>query len=113
MANDDYHVIVYQILAYLYTTLKEGIPVDPSMLEFQSKYLGINQKYWQYIMENLLNDGYITGITITKAWGNEKIVSGLENCQITPRGIEYVTDDRFMKKAVRFLKDVKSIVPFV
>ena len=113
MARDDYHVIVYQILSYLYITLKEGKPVDPSLLEFQSKYLGINQTYWQYIMENLMLDEYIRGITITPTWGNEKMISNLENCQITPKGIEYLTEDRFMKKAVRFLKDVKAIVPFV
>lgn len=113
MAKDDYHVIVYQILAYLYIVLKEGQKVDPAMLDFQSKYLGINQTYWTYIMENLQNDGYIRGIVIQKPWGDQTMITDLENCQITPKGIEYVTDDRFMKKAVRFLKDVKSIVPFV
>ena len=113
MARDDYHVIVYQILAYLYTTLKEGIKVDPSLLDFQSRYLGINQHYWTYIMVNLLNEGYISGITVTRPWGEEAMITDLDRCMITPKGIEYVTDDRFMKKAVRFLKDVKSIVPFV
>lgn len=113
MAKDDYHVIVYQILAYLYITLKEGKNVDPSFLDHQSKYLGINRKYWTYIMVNLLNDGYITGVTITKPWGEAAMITDLDQCQITPKGIEYVTDDRLMKKAVRFLKDMKAIVPFV
>ena len=113
MARDDYHVIVYQILSYLYVILKEGKPVDPSFLRWQSEYLNINKTYWIYIMENLLRDGYITGIVITVPWGQEKTITDLENCQITPKGIEYVTDDRFMKKAVQFLKDAKSVVPFV
>lgn len=38
---------------------------------------------------------------------------GLENAQITPKGIEYLTDNSFMEKAKNLLKDVKSIVPFV
>lgn len=113
MAKDDYHVVVYQILAYLYQTLKEGIPVDPKMLDFQSQYLGINRKYWMYIMANLLKSGYITGPTIIRPWGAEETIIDLDKCQITPAGIEYVTDDRFMKKAIQFLKEVKSIVPFV
>lgn len=113
MARDDYHVIVYQILAYLYVTLKRGLKVDPAFLQSQSEYLNINRTYWGYIMENLLADGFIRGITITRPWGEDPMITDLENCQITPKGIEYVTDDRFMKKAVRFLKDVKSIVPFV
>ena len=32
MAKDDYHVIVYQILAYLYTCLKTDEAVDPALL---------------------------------------------------------------------------------
>lgn len=113
MVKDDYHVIVYQILACLYMSLKEGRKADPSFLEYQGKYLNINQTYWSYIMENLLEDGYIRGITIVKPWGKDTVIENLEDCQITPKGIEYVTDDRFMKKAAQFFKDIKAIVPFI
>ncbi len=113
MARDDYHVIVYQILAYLYTQLKAGNRVDPELLKANSKYLNINELYWTYIMENLLRDGFITGITVNKPWGNDTVVSGLENAMITPRGIEYLTDNSFLVKAREFLKDVKAIVPFM
>lgn len=113
MAKDDYHVIVYQILAYLYITLKEGRKVDPSFLDYQSKYLGINETYWTYIMENLAADGYIRGITITKPWGNQTMITDLSECQITPKGIEYVTDDRLMKKAKQFFEEIKSIIPLI
>ena len=33
MAKDDYFVIVYQILSYLYQRLKNGEPVDPAFLQ--------------------------------------------------------------------------------
>ena len=36
MEKDDYHVIVYQILSYLYQRLKKGEPVDASMLAPES-----------------------------------------------------------------------------
>lgn len=113
MARDDYYVIVYQILAYLYTQLKAGDPVDPKLLQHDSKYLNINEVYWLYIMEHLLEDGYIENITLTKVWGNQIIVNNLENCRITPRGIVYLCDNSFIEKAKQFLKDVKAIVPFV
>ena len=83
------------------------------MMEFQSKYLGINERYWTYIMENLFKDGYISGIVLAKPWGEETMITDLERCMITPKGIEYLTDNGFMKKAVEFLKNAKSIVPFV
>lgn len=33
MAANDYHVIVYQILAYLYACLKDGVDVDLASIE--------------------------------------------------------------------------------
>ena len=113
MAKDDYHVLVYQILSYLYVKLKNGEMPDPEMLKADSEYLKINEQYWLYIMENLVKDGYIDGIIITKAWGNQVIINDLEYCQITPKGIEYLCDNSFIEKAKEFLKDVKAIVPFI
>lgn len=113
MAKDDYHVIVYQILAYLYMQLKNGDPVDGDLLKHDSKYLGINEIYWQYIMLNMLNQGLISGISVNKAWGKEIIISDLENTQITPTGIEFLCDNSFLAKAKQFLKDTKAIVPFI
>ena len=113
MARDDCYVIVYQILAYLYTQLKAGDPVDPQLLRHDSKYLNINEAYWLYIMEHLLGDGYIENITITHAWGHQAIINNLGSCRITPRGIAYLCDNSFIEKAKQFLKDVKAIVPFV
>ena len=112
MAKDDYHVIVYQILSYLYNCLKHGQSPDPLMLKADSDLLRINDQYWYYVIENLLNDGYIVGITITKTWGKETIVDNLDRCMITPKGIEYLCDNSFLNKAKELLKDVKAIVPF-
>ena len=64
MARDDYHVIVYQILSYLYMQLKQGKDIDASLIRHDSKYLQINSKYWTYVIVNLLNEGYISGIVI-------------------------------------------------
>lgn len=113
MTKDDYHVIVYQILSYLYVKLKAGEAVDPAFLMANSSYLGINETYWLYVMENLQKQGFIEGITIIRPWGGGRIVEGLENCQITPAGIEYLCDNSFLAKAKEFLKDIKVIVPFV
>ena len=113
MARDDYHVIVYQILSYLYVQLKAGEPVDGKLLEHDSKYLGINERYWKYVIENLILQGFIIGPAITKTWGKEVVVSNLEETQITPAGIEYLCENSFISKAKEFLKDVKAIVPFV
>lgn len=116
MAKDDYHVIVYQILSYLYGQLKKGLPVDPACLRNNGKLYTIPEAYWQYIIVNLLNAGYICGVTATSKINinNERVVviQNLEDAQITPAGIEYLTENSFLRKAARFAGDVISIVPF-
>lgn len=113
MAKDDYHVIVYQILAYLYQQLKKGADVDSSKLTHDSNFLSINKKYWRYIMISLLNEGYIGGIVVEETIDEVVEIYNLEKCQITLRGIEYLTDNSTMEKAKNFFKDVKDIVPFI
>lgn len=116
MAKDDYHVIVYQILSSLYKNLKNGKPLDAALLS-REKLFDINEEYRKYILYNLLTSGYVTGFEAqqeTYIDGAMYIKLGsLRNCQITPRGIEYLTDNSFMKKAMVFFKDAKDILPFI
>lgn len=49
MAKEDYPVIVYQILAYLYNCLKSDIEIDQAYLLHQSKLFNINTNYWNSI----------------------------------------------------------------
>ena len=112
MAKDDYHVIVYQILAYLYTCLKTDEAVDPALLQHDSKMMDINRNYWVYIIENLQEQGYIRGAELSFAMGHVLVNADLSACQITPAGIEYLCDNSTLKKAYRFLKEIKGIVPF-
>ena len=114
MARDDYHVIVYQILAYLYQCLKNGEPVDEKQISFKSDFYNINQKYWIYIMTHLLEDGYIEGIIVNQDINSDTpLIFRLHDCQITPKGIAYLADNSLMEKAKQFFKDAKEIIPFV
>ena len=108
MAKDDYFVLVYKILAYLYTVLKEGRSPDAKMLQYDSTLLGVNEPYWAYIMENLQAQGYITGLTVVA-----RSISNLERCQITPDGIAYLFENNLLAKAKELLKDVKAMTPFI
>lgn len=113
MARDDYHVIVYQILSYLYQCLKKGAVVDSKNFEHNCKYFQINKNYWVYILYNMQEEGLIKGITFIEIDGMElPYPTYTENCRITPKGIEYLCDNSFMEKAKSFLKDIKEIVPF-
>ena len=118
MAKDDFHVIVYQILAYLYQCLKSGKDVDPKMLSVESDYFAINgqclnHRYWAYIIYQLQRLGMIEGVVFADIDNlNYPHPLKLDNCMITPYGIEYLTDNSFLAKAKEFLKEIKAIVPF-
>lgn len=116
MAKDDYCCIVYQILSYMYQCLKSGEPVDPEMLTAEALF-NINEGYRNNILCDLIEEGFIRGLSIaekryidgTKYYD----IKGFEDCRITAKGIEYLTDNSFIQKAKRFFADIKSITPFI
>lgn len=111
MAKDDYFVIVYQILSYLYQCLKKGEAVDPAALMPESKLFRINEGYWKYILVNMTEQGFIKGISMTRVWGGDVAIQNLEGAVITPAGIEYLCDNSMMNKVKDFIKDIRDIVP--
>lgn len=111
MAKDDYYVIVYQVLSYLYQCLKKGIDIDPEMLT-PARLFDINDRYWLYIFEHMQTDGLIEGF-YKKEYINNQTAYDLANIQITPKGIGYLLDNNFIAKARQFLLDTKNIIPFI
>ena len=120
MAKDDYHVIVYQILAYLYQCLKAGEDIDPKMLGKDSPFFivngqGLSDRYWCYILYHMQQMGLVSGMVFSGSVDGYAFERPLKwsGCMITPMGIEYLTDNAFLQKAKAFLKDIKAITPFV
>lgn len=113
MSRDDYPVIIYQILSYLYQQLKQGKDIDVNMIRYDSKYLQINKRYWTYVIVNLLKSGYIQGVVVDEDINGEKDIYILKQCEITPKGIDYLTDNSTIEKAKQFMKDLKDVIPFV
>ena len=106
MAKDDYFVIACRILAYLYACLKSD--VKPEERELGPERFGIGPGYWLYIIENLKEQGYISGVYIGRLLGGMPSIR-LDDIAITPAGIEYLDSNSTIEKAKRFLKTVKEI----
>ena len=62
---------------------------------------------------SLFNEGYIKGVVIDEDIDENLEIYNLDKCEITPKGIEYLTDNSTIEKAKRFMKDLKDILPFV
>ena len=108
MANDDYFVLAYRILKYLYECFKAGARADTDA--FGPDALGINNGYWVNLIESLYNEGYITGVAFPIAVGAIRSAK-VYDARITQKGIEFLEDNSRMKKAAEFLRSVKETIP--
>ena len=113
MSKNDYHVIVYKILLYLYECLKNGENPKTEKLNNIALLAGVNERYWHYILRTLLDAQFISGGVRVDVDGTYERVFSLELLEITPTGIEYLTDNSLMAKVKKFLKTTKDIAPFI
>lgn len=109
MAKNDYFVVVYRLLAYLYDCLKKDKKPDWEYMMYETKQFPVNETYFVYIFEQLLGCGYIEGVLVFPQNG----YCGIKDCgiRITPKGIEFMQDHTCMKRAAQFLKSLKESIP--
>lgn len=110
MAKDDYFYIVFQLLTYLYETLKKGEDVEAERID--NERFDINKTYYDYIIKSLVKENYIEGVKVTKT-NRGHLINGLKNTLITVKGIEYLQENNRMQKMKGIFKDIKDIVPFI
>ena len=114
MPKDDYFRVVYRILNTLYEYMKRGLAPDTGALNAAA--LGIEDGYRDQVLANLLDDGYVKGISATSYFGGESesghtVIENLEGIAITTKGMEYLKDNTMMKRVQQFLKGAKEIIP--
>ncbi|WP_127849713.1 YjcQ family protein [Lacticaseibacillus hulanensis] len=111
MAKDDYFVVMYKILRVLYDALKTGQPVTDE--DFGNLFLALNEQYWNFIVQNMSDDGYITGVYKVKPTISIGETSGIKyhNVKITTKGIEYLFSNSMMERVKNALEDIKSLMP--
>lgn len=111
MKKDDYFVIVYRILAYLYECMKAGESADLEYLRYGTEQFPINQIYWSTIWENILEQGYVRGATPVLIVGGRNGIKIGPDVRITAAGIQYMMENTAIEKAKDFLREIKEIVP--
>ncbi|MBQ6330391.1 MAG: hypothetical protein IJI35_15330 [Kiritimatiellae bacterium] len=112
MAQDDMHVIIYKVLAYLYDCMKKGIDPDKSMLAPDGLLFGgVPERYWNSIWLQMLDKGLVVGVAQAAYDDSTHII--ILSPEVTLDGVEFMQENSMMKKAKDFLKDMKSILPFV
>lgn len=110
MAKNDYFVLAYRMLAYLYDCLKKEQKPSWEYMMYETKQFPIHEDYFVYLMEQLYTGGYIEGILLFPQNGYCGIKDA-PGIRITPKGIEFLQENNCMKRAAMFLASLKEAVP--
>ena len=99
---------IYKILK----RLEKAMDYDEFDIEqISAESLGISRNKWSRIIEMLVQNGYIQGVTVKYSIdGNNAVISSY-NPVITLKGLEYLNDNALMKKIANTAKGIKDIIP--
>ena len=113
MAKDDYYVLVYKILKHLEDCLKSSTPPNWNELQPNTKKFPIDDEYWNYIWLNLYKDGYVTGVLEVEFLGADPQIQITDSLKITPKGIQYLSENSMLAKAKGYIKGAAELVTTV
>ncbi|EKX91855.1 YjcQ family protein [Peptostreptococcus anaerobius] len=85
----------------------DNIDFDESFI----KNLKVSDNRINKIIESLVEDGYLTGIKISKSKTGNIVM--FINPRLTIKGMEFLQENSTMQKIKNGLKDVKDITPFI
>ena len=98
MAKDDYFVIAYKILNYLYACMKAGETPNLSYLHYDTEDFPVCRACWNDIFSNLIEEGYIMGLAAVPILGQTTpSVKLTEKLKITSAGIAYIQENSTMQ----------------
>ena len=96
MAKNDYFVIVFQILNYLYECLRDGVQVNSDKLT--EKAFNIPLGYWEFIIHHLHALGFIRGTSVSDGRID------ISNIALGYNGIDYLFENPSIINAKEFLQ---------
>lgn len=99
--------VIYKILKILEQSLDLDCPDWATLLSAES--LGISQNRWNAIIKMLADAGYVKGVSVIRSIGGD-CIKLTSDFGITLKGLEYLNDNSFMKKAADI---AKGIVPMM
>lgn len=110
MAKDDYEVIAYKILVYLYAVMKRKIIFSEETFR-KTIIKDINEDYFNDVIRLMAADGQISGASFEKAWGGSyMMLTDYSDMEITAEGIRYLKDNSKAGRAKEALIGACDIV---
>ncbi len=115
MAKDDYDVVIFKVLTYLYGCMKRKYSFELCSFNAVISKQNVNDEYLSDVLYMAVEDGYIEGILFTKVWGGNKIItSEMSDMKITSSGIRYLNENTKMKDVKDYLlKETPDLIRLV
>lgn len=111
MAKDDYEVIVYRVLVYLYACMKREIMYEEATFQASVRKNVDSDEYFADVLQMIQTEGLIEGLVFVGAWGGDIIMANsFQDAKITPQGIRYLKENAKMKQIGNVLKESVDII---
>lgn len=99
--------VIYRILHYLEKAMDYN-EADVSCISASA--LGISESRWTAIMEMIVREGYVIGVTVSHSCSGE-ILTWFNDPRITLHGLEYLNENSLMQKAAKQAKEIAEMTP--
>ncbi|MBQ6481384.1 MAG: hypothetical protein IJI45_09725 [Anaerolineaceae bacterium] len=110
MAKDDYDIIVYRVLVYLYACLKRRILFDEAIFRATVRKDIESEEYFTKALEMMQEEKLIRGLEFAHSGNISVLVSDIKETEITPDGIHYLKENSRMEKIGEALKKAVDII---
>lgn len=107
MAHDDMSVVICKVLDYLNRCGKSGRIPDPESLSPEA--LGIPRSWWTTCLSEIADRGLASGFARCDTMSGKDIV--VSDPAITLEGAECLSENSSMKRAYKWLKEVRGLLP--
>ena len=103
----DHFKAVYRILNFLKISEQHD---EFDRESFAHEYFDLTERQWVMTLVRMIDDGHVKGISVTIGADGHAMIS-MSIPMITSKGLEYLEENSFMRKAARLAKGIKEILP--
>lgn len=110
MELNDIEVLIYKILMYLYECMKKGTEARIEDFSFDSNLMKIPKAYWVEVISILHDREFIIGFKVDRNFlkDSKYYIKADPPYKITFEGIDFLHNNKNMKKVVEFLEGANS-----
>jgi hypothetical protein len=111
MAKDDYDVVLFKVLVYLYSVFRRKAPFIEEGFFHAVGNDCLPDGYLEDVLHLMSDEGLIKGAGFVKVWGEEYLLyTPLSDLEITHEGIQYLKENSVMEKLKNYFLEHPGVI---